>query len=112
MDEKKLFVIAALCSAIGLIAIIMLPFIFEPKEIKISEISEKDIGKKISIAGTIKYLVKKDNLTLLELNDGTGKIKVVFFKRITFKESEGKVTGSIDKYNEELEIKAENIEEI
>ena len=79
MNERTLFWIAGVCSTIGLAAIILLPLVIGLADIKISELTDDDLGKKVSITGDIKFKVQKDSLTIIEINDGTGKIDAVFF---------------------------------
>lgn len=110
MNEKTLLKIAFVCSFIGIAMIIAMPFILGTEDIKISEVKEKDIGKKVAISGAITVKVQRDNLTILELNDGSGKIEIVFFERIYFKGKEAKITGEINQYKGKLQLKGEKIE--
>ncbi len=109
MNERTLFWIAGVCSTIGLAAIILLPLVIGLADIKISELTDDDLGKKVSITGDIKFKVQKDSLTIIEINDGTGKIEAVFFERIFLKKEKATIIGVVSKYKGNLQIKASDI---
>jgi len=110
VNEKTIFLIAIISSLVGIVAILILPFVFEIKVMEISEITEDLVGEKVSVSGIVEIKVNKDTISIIEVNDGSGKIEAVFFEKIFFEGEEAKITGTVDKYNGKLQIKAENIQ--
>ncbi len=110
MDEKTIFWISLAFTIIGVAAIVIIPFIYgEATAKKISSITESDIGKAVTITGVASTKYRKDNFSIHEIDDGTGKIDMVIFEDLSLKKKKVTATGRIEKYKGKLEIKTEKI---
>lgn len=113
MNEKTLFRISLAFTLIGIISIIIIPFIYgKATSKKVDALTESDIGKKVTINGIASTKYRKDKFSIHEIDDGTGKIEAVIFEELNFKKSKVSVYGKVEKYKNKLQIKAEKIEYI
>lgn len=120
MKDSSILKICFITSIIGLATIYIGTLLTEAKEVEISEINERDIGRLVKVKGKIswKYFSKKGNLFFKLKNKGE-EIKVVVFKdlidRLGIKGEEIKkgkgvsVLGTVEKYKGEIEIIPERI---
>jgi len=108
MKEKTMFKIAAVCSLTGLAILFFISESISVKEVKIGELSDKDIGKEVRIIGRIVKARDTDKTLFLEV--GQQKIEtvsVVLFKEGDIKLKEGdyiELIGELDKYAGEYSI--------
>lgn len=124
IHQKTLRNLAIACSSIGLILLFFISQTLEVKPTNIGEITIDALGKTVRICGTIENkFVSQGNHTFFDLRDNTGKIKAVIFKRTAENLEKYKVnvfqlkngdkiciTGEVDEWEHELEVKAERIE--
>ncbi len=107
---KNLKEISILISIIGILFLLILSNIIEPKLIKISDINEYQINQKVKIEGTIKKLIKYNDFTILTLKDNEKEISVFVDKVINLKKDKKIiVAGWVTEYKNKLQIRAEKI---
>lgn len=100
---------------IGLSFMISAEIMFEVDRIQINKISFKKIGEHVRIKGKVVDFSTNKGHSFLTLKDDTGKIKVVDFnsekelKKIINEAEKVQIKGSVDVYQGELEIIADEI---
>ena len=95
---------------IFLLILLILSQILEPREIKISEISGRNIGESVKLAGEIKTIQIKSNVTILSISDETGIINGIIYDKINIEKNKTYYFfGEIKEYNLELELEIEKI---
>ncbi|MBW2965682.1 hypothetical protein KY342_01105 [Candidatus Woesearchaeota archaeon] len=113
MKEKTLFKIALICSFLGLIGLYFISDSISIDRIKISDISERDLGKEIKIIGKIERVTNSDKVVFLEISEmKTEEISVILFKDRDVMLNEGsyvEIEGEIDDYKGKREIIANSI---
>jgi len=73
-------------------------------------INETLIGDYIRIRGEIKSYADPPRLTIMNLSDGTGTIKAVFFSEVSgWKGQTVEITGRVAEYKGEIELKGVKI---
>jgi DNA/RNA endonuclease YhcR with UshA esterase domain len=111
---KKLCFITAV---VGIFCLFLLTQIIEPYSIEISNIRDSDIGKLITVKGTIVSIYSANETTFFELHDNNYKIDAVLFSRaninnsLLVENSTVYVTGRLAMYRGSAEIIVENIKE-
>lgn len=76
----------------------------------INEITEKQIDKRIKIFGYVDNVKYTDKTSIIKVRDLTGRMNIISFKKISPKKgSLLQIEGKVAKYNNELEILANNI---
>jgi len=107
---KNLLKISILISVIGILILLLLSNIIEPKQYKISEINSLKEFEKVKIKGKIISQKNYQNLKIITLSDTTGKIDVLLNKDINFtKNTTIIVYGTIKEYKNYFEIQADKI---
>lgn len=112
MDEKTLFKVSLIITLIGILILLAVSESIEVNESKISLISKKDIDKAVRLKGKITYIKETPGLFIFNLEDSSGKIKVIAFKQESFqleKNSIVEIEGVVKEYNNELEVQADRI---
>lgn len=100
-------------SLIGIIILLILASILEPKSKEINEITNKDLNKKIKIEGKIIEIKNYDDLQILTLTKNSFFIDVVLYEKSNFsRQEEISVIGKINKYKKNLQIIADTINPI
>ena len=115
MNEKNLLKVALICSVIGIFIIFIFADRLEPSIIKISDISDSMIDQSVKIQGKIVSLRNSPSVSILDIDDGSGSIKVVAFDDEYSSLANGysiEVFGEIKDYKGTLEIEAKRITEI
>ncbi len=108
-----LFRLALIISLIGIFTLIMLSNSIEPRLIFIKDINKKDIEEFIKIKGSIINIKNIENITILEIDDKTGKIKAILYDRIELKKNLSvEIIGRLTDFNGNLEIDANKIKMI
>ncbi|MDI6807162.1 MAG: OB-fold nucleic acid binding domain-containing protein [Candidatus Aenigmarchaeota archaeon] len=118
MSEKFLLRISIVCSLAGLVLLFFISQTLELPPTAINLLTIDDIGKNIKICGEItSRFVSKTNHVFLQLKDDTGKIDVIIFNNTAEKlnayelnQSKICVIGSVDEYENKLEIIVKKIE--
>lgn len=107
---KSLLSISIICSVIGLIILALLANNLEPNLKEIKEIDEKSLEEIVKVQGRIVFIKKYESLTILTLDDGTGKIDSVYYKDLEIKEDIlVEVIGKVVEYKGKIEIEINKI---
>ncbi|GEM_PF-5466297 len=118
-EKISLEKLCAILLVIGLVVLAAIVISIEPVSMSISQISEKDVGKSVSINAIVENRVLNKGNLFLELKDVdiNSSIKAVMFESAiraldisTFqKGSHINIVGRIDRYNGQIEIVVKKI---
>lgn len=113
---KNLFKISLIISIAGILLLLFLSAVLEPKPTKINNITEKMLNKKVKVSGTIEKIEDKETFQILSIKDETGKIEVLCecennneINLTTKNAQEVIVTGKVQEYKNSLQLNAEKI---
>lgn len=100
--------------SITLLGILLLLFIstLEPKPSNISDITQKQLNKKVKIQGTIFNIrfYNQSNFQVISVRDQTGKVDITSNKILNLKNNQNiTVIGKIKEYKQFLQVQAEKI---
>ena len=112
MRDKTLIKIALTWSLIGIVALLFVSEFHETEKINIIELGEY-IGKIVYVQGNVTKTIYSDAVTIFEIEDNTGEIKVVAFEKMnkTINENdEIRAFGKVKIYKNELEVIADKID--
>ncbi len=110
MEDDTITKMLIICTIFGLVLLTIISEKLEISQEPISAISIEKVNKQTTIQGYVRKILNKNTITELELEDKTGKIKVIIFSKEKIKAgSLIKVEGKIAKYNNELQVYAEKI---
>ncbi len=114
MEEKTLFKISIITSLVGLLIMIIMIGAMDLSESSISSINKTYIGKEIKIKGVLTSKKELSGITIMNVKDDTGSIKVIAYKDNDQylelkKDSTIEVKGLVKEYSSELEIEADSI---
>ena len=112
MDERNLLKVALICSIIGVFIIFIFADRLEPSLMNISDISDSMIDQSVKIQGEIVAVRNTPSVSILDVEDDGGSIKVVAFDDENSGLSKGQfveVFGDIQDYEGLLEIEAKKI---
>jgi len=111
MESKKLLTIAIISSLLGILFILYIGENFGLSKIDINQIDENYLEKNVKIRGVIDNLYLGNKVTIMNVKDNSGNIKVVAFDNSTgLKEGMAiEVNGKVSEYKNELEIVSERI---
>ena len=117
MDDSDIIRISLVAAASGLVLLFFVSSYSTAPVVRIEELSFDDTGTKVAARGDITSVrLHDDGHIFLELNDGTGKIKVAIFKNvaenldvrlrdcITRIGEDATISGEVEEYQDELEI--------
>ncbi len=109
MKEKVLLRIAWITSFVGVLFLLILCF-FLRERIDIGIIDDSYLDGSIFVEGRVSGIRESSKITMFDLEDDSGKIKVVVFteEKIYLEEEVG-VQGTLTEYEGEYEIIAERI---
>jgi len=94
-------------SLIGILIILASINLLEPKQYPLEQLSQKDIGKKISITGTpTKIKTYENNFTTFSLNN---QIQIICNCPNIKNNQTLKITGVVSKYQNRLQLEATKI---
>lgn len=119
MKARLLLYVSIICSVAGLILLYFISQNVELLYTPISQITADDIGKNVKVCGEVtSKSVSKNDHVFLSLNDSSGVTDVVVFSNIAEKLNAQEVKkediicviGTVDEYQESLEIIAKKIE--
>ena len=103
---KRISLAAAI---IGIIALAFLSLNLEPKVMKISEITDKNMGSFVRISGEVTY-AKKGDITYFDVNDSTEEMRVVLFDKADISKGDRvEVIGKVEEYRGSLEVNADKV---
>lgn len=117
ISDKSLFRVSLAVAAAGLLALVAITLVIEPKEMKIRDITGSAAGQSVSVKGVVDSYLTKDGNVFITLNDSAA-IKIVVFSREAAKQpwvydlKKGDIisaAGKVQVYRNELEIVAEKI---
>ncbi len=112
MDEKTLLKVALVCSIVGVFIIFIFANRLEPSLVNISGISKSFAEQDVKVRGTVVSSKITSSVLMFDLQDETGKIKVVAFDKDDFKAGNDQrieVLGRVKEYKGVLEIEAKKI---
>jgi DNA/RNA endonuclease YhcR with UshA esterase domain len=121
LSDKTLMYIALVLFIVGIAGLFLVTQFIGPKEIGTGKIGNSEIGQNVVIKGTIASYFEKDGHVFMDVDDGSGKIKVVMFENAArnqpyvYNIEKGdmiSVEGKIELYENELEIVANSIKTI
>jgi len=117
LSKERLSAIALLAATTGIALLFLLAESFEPKQVKIQDIGNADVGWPVRVNAKIESSYKTGNTLLMQVFDGTGRIKAVAFNVSDEKQAAlckscfASLEGKIQLYKGELEIVVESVEE-
>jgi len=107
---NKLFKISLAFSILGILLLLFLSNILEPKQINIGEIDNSRLNKKVKVSGEIFKIQDKQDFKILSIKDSTGKIDVLYNCGDNLKQSLNiTIVGKVQEYREYLQISADKI---
>ena len=110
MKTENLLKISLIISVSGILLLLLLANILEPKLIDISEINSKMLNQKVKVSGFIFKIEDKETFQILSIADETEKIDVLCeCKEELEKNQEIIVIGKVQEYQQSLQIQAEKI---
>lgn len=115
LREELVARIALGIAVLGLAVLFVSNFIYEARDVKISEITEESAGSKVIVCGRIGSSFLAKGVLIFTISDGS-KIKGVVFNpgkeafQLIRKNSFARIEGKIQIYEGELEIVAESVE--
>lgn len=119
MKAKLLLYISLVCSIVGLISLYFISQTIELPRTSINRITADDVGKNVKICGEVTSVsVSKANHVFLKLKDSSSETDVVIFNNTSEKLNAYEikkediicVVGSVDEYEDKMEIIANGIE--
>ena len=116
-SKERLSAIALLAAITGIVLLFLLAESFEPRQAKIGEIGNADVGWPVKINAKIESSYKTGNTLLMQVFDGTGRIKAVAFnvssetQAALCKNCFASLEGKVQLYKGELEIVVESVEQ-
>ena len=93
---------------IGIFSLFLILFLWVmsytiPEKIYVKSISKELINQRVYLKGNVTKLYLSNRFSLYKLNDGTGEIKLVFFKKVHL-HNPVKIVGVVNEYKNELEV--------
>ncbi|MFH1972816.1 MAG: OB-fold nucleic acid binding domain-containing protein [archaeon] len=111
MQEKTILRIALISSISGVLLLLLFCNFLKIDLIDISDINEDRIDEKVRIQGEVKSLKEMQKVTMFDLEDDTGRIKVVVFTEEKLHLDDSVIIeGTVLDYKGELEVNVERIE--
>lgn len=110
MKDSNLVKISLLWSILGIVFLLIISRYSTPNQVDIGSLENK-LGKTVVVQGKVSEFTSTPEVTFMTLQDETGKVKVVSFKRVPDIENKARaeITGKVELYKGELEIIAEKI---
>ena len=105
MSLKSLALITAV---LGIIAIIILSFQLEPKQIKMSDIKGSMVGDYVKVSGEISK-IKQSKITSFTIKDDSSDIYAFSYEKINLTEGNYEVIGKVNEYHGVLEVEVSKI---
>ncbi len=111
-NQKTLLKISLIISLIGILTLLFLANIQEPKLISIDKITDKQLNKNIKVQGQITNIktYKDSNFQVISIKDGTGKIDITTNQILNLTNSQNLIViGKLTEYKNNLQIQANKI---
>lgn len=111
MKESTLVKISIIVSMIGIMLLLILSNVLEPRLIKIKDTISLDTYSKVRIYGKITNIKSTKGLLIMTITDNTGKINAILDdQRFDLKVNDSIIViGKILEYNDNLEIQTDKI---
>jgi DNA/RNA endonuclease YhcR with UshA esterase domain len=112
MHNQTLLKISSTIAIIGIIILLLLTNTLEPTQIKIKNINENLLNKKVQIQGNITSIktYKESNFQIITINDSTGKIDITIDNPINITKNQTIIAiGKVTEYKNNLQIQADKI---
>lgn len=118
ISDQKLTKISLFTALIGIVMIYVVTVFVGPQNMSIKDIKESDVGKQVTLNGTVFSMSENNGNVFIDLQDSTGNITVVMFERTargqknvyTLKNDDKIIVeGQVNVYKNELEIIANKI---
>ena len=107
---SKLQSIALGTAIIGIVAIIFLSGMLEPKLLKISEIDSGMVGESVKVIGEISK-IKQSKITSLTIADDSSDIYAFSYEKLNVSSGRYEVIGKVNEYHGILEIEIDRMKE-
>ncbi len=105
--------LSLIISIIGLVVLFLISERIKPKEYQINLLSKENLEQLIKIKGKITNIKEVKGLSIMEVEDESGKIKVILSKKDQIvkpkKGQEVEVMGKFQAYQKDFEIEAQEI---
>ena len=105
-DLKKISFIIALS---GIFILLIILGFSQTLNKDINEINKKDLGKIVTIRGTVKAITDYDSFIILKISDKTGEIRVISEKFNITKNEQIELQGLVQEYKSEIQLNARKI---
>ena len=109
INQRRIFKISLIISLIGILFLLLLINILEPKLIPIEKIKNNILNKNIKIQGEISNIEDKETFKILSIQDETGKIDVICNSGDFEENQKIIVSGRVKEYQQYLNIQANKI---
>ena len=110
MQDKVLLKLSLLWALVGLFLLLLIANFTQPPEIKAIQL-EDNLDKIVLVEGEVMNIIPRDTVTFIDLQDSSGKIRVVLFDKLNSINQGDKiqVRGRVELYKGELEVIADEI---
>jgi DNA/RNA endonuclease YhcR with UshA esterase domain len=121
LDDKSIMKICLAISITGIVLLVAVTLIIEPREILIEKIDLSLVGNNVKITGLVDHLTINQGNIFLTMNDSTGTVSVVVFERVaktitdaySIKKGDSLViAGKITYYKSALEVTASSLRRV
>ena len=111
MNDRTLLKISLACSVVGIFIVLIFADKLEPPLMDITNISNSLVDQDVKIRGTVSSSRMASSAIMLEVQDETGKIKVVVFDTDlnVDKGQMVEILGKVQEYKGILELESEKI---
>ena len=107
--KQKIFHIVFIISIIGIFFLLIIPEFASLKTTDIQDLNENLLNKKVKISGEIMIIRNKETFKILTIQDNTGKIDITCNCGDIENYQNVIVTGTLQKYQEKLQIQVDKI---
>lgn len=108
---SKLQLIALGTALIGIIAIIFLSGMLEPKLMKISGIDSGMVGESVKVVGNISK-IKQSTITSFTIKDDSSDIYAFSYEKLNISQGRYEVIGKVNEYHGILEIEISKMQNL
>lgn len=109
---KNLFKISLAISVVGICLLLFIANVLQPRLIKISDINNKLLNKKVQIQGEV-YSIKKyeeSNFQIISIKDETGQIDAIINEQLNITSNQEIIVfGTVTEYEKSLQIQADKM---
>jgi DNA/RNA endonuclease YhcR with UshA esterase domain len=110
MQEKSLMILSVIISVAGLVSMLLISQNMDIDKVPIGMLTPDDVGRGVKICGSVEdEYTSEDGHTFFSLKDDTGGIRVVMFNSKQSIGGDVCVTGSVDFYEGDIEIIANEV---